>query len=375
MPEPGCQRASTTHTEAREAVRDVRSQIAFEPGLVVFFCSTDMDRELLAKELQAAFPCPTVGCTGAGIVGLQGFQSRGLALLAFPLTGTHARVFPIRSLGGTDCEVAIEDICERVSEVSSARVDGWRTFGLLLIDGLSLAEERIASGLYRSLGNVPIVGGSAGDDLSFTSTFVYDGAEFRRDAAVFVLVETTRPFQTLRTHHIVPTDRKLVITAATPELRIVHEIDGHPAREAYARAIGIPSAELDFSTCAQHPVLLRIAGESYVRSVAELMPDGSMRFFCAIDEGMVLSVGRAVDPEVMLDSSLSQALKAVGEDGVVLGCDSAFRRLELEQDGLLGRAGELFTRHRVVGFGTYGEQFNGVHMNQTFTGIAIGGAR
>jgi hypothetical protein len=26
----------------------------------------------------------------------------------------------------------------------------------------------------------------------------------------------------------------------------------------------------------------------------------------------------------------------------------------------------------VVGFSTYGEQYNGIHVNQTFTGVAIG---
>jgi len=29
----------------------------------------------------------------------------------------------------------------------------------------------------------------------------------------------------------------------------------------------------------------------------------------------------------------------------------------------------------VIGFNTYGEQFNGMHLNQTFTGVAIGGFR
>jgi hypothetical protein len=29
-------------------------------------------------------------------------------------------------------------------------------------------------------------------------------------------------------------------------------------------------------------------------------------------------------------------------------------------------------RHRVCAFNTYGEQYRGVHVNQTFAGIAIG---
>ena len=33
---------------------------------------------------------------------------------------------------------------------------------------------------------------------------------------------------------------------------------------------------------------------------------------------------------------------------------------------------EIFAENNVVGFSTYGEQFEAMHVNQTFTGVAIG---
>ena len=33
---------------------------------------------------------------------------------------------------------------------------------------------------------------------------------------------------------------------------------------------------------------------------------------------------------------------------------------------------DFLRHHRVIGFNTYGEQFNGMHINQTFTGVVIG---
>jgi hypothetical protein len=33
---------------------------------------------------------------------------------------------------------------------------------------------------------------------------------------------------------------------------------------------------------------------------------------------------------------------------------------------------DLYRRYNVAGFHTYGEQFNAMHLNQTFTGVAIG---
>ena len=33
---------------------------------------------------------------------------------------------------------------------------------------------------------------------------------------------------------------------------------------------------------------------------------------------------------------------------------------------------QLYRKFNVIGFGSYGEQFHGMHVNQTFTGVAIG---
>jgi hypothetical protein len=57
---------------------------------------------------------------------------------------------------------------------------------------------------------------------------------------------------------------------------------------------------------------------------------------------------------------------------LVLGCDCVLRRIEMERDGLRERVGHIYQENNVIGFATYGEQFNAMHVNQTFTGIAIG---
>ena len=58
---------------------------------------------------------------------------------------------------------------------------------------------------------------------------------------------------------------------------------------------------------------------------------------------------------------------------LVLGCDCVLRSLEMDQKGLREEIGRIFQENNVVGFATYGEQFNAMHVNQTFTGVAIGG--
>jgi hypothetical protein len=49
------------------------------------------------------------------------------------------------------------------------------------------------------------------------------------------------------------------------------------------------------------------------------------------------------------------------------------RRLELEQAGRLSSANAVLAPYPFLGFSTYGEQYNGLHMNHTMTGLALGG--
>jgi hypothetical protein len=93
-----------------------------------------------------------------------------------------------------------------------------------------MLEERLVAGLYQGIGNIPIIGGSAGDNLRFERTHVYDGdGRFLSGAAVFALVESEAPITTFKVQHFHPSDIELVITDADPERRIIREMNGEPA--------------------------------------------------------------------------------------------------------------------------------------------------
>jgi hypothetical protein len=102
------------------------------------------------------------------------------------------------------------------------------------------------------------------------------------------------------------------------------------------------------------------------------MPDGSLKFFCAIEEGLVLRVAHGADLVGDLERTFAAIRAAVGEPQLVIGCDCILRRLEIFQGQLVDRVADVFRRNKVIGFSSYGEQYRGVHVNQTFTGIAIG---
>ena len=344
-----------------------------QPGLaaVLLFCSPAYDLDALGREIGGAFPCPVIGCTSAGQIGRSGYQRGGVTAASIASQRLTAHPLLIEPL--TECHQRVAAVAATARALVERFPAGRRAFGVLLADGLSLTEEALVATLYQSLGDVPIVGGSAGDDLSFTRTAVYWEGRFLSNAAVFTVFETSHAFSAFKLQHFRPGARRLVITAADPAARQVFEIDGYPAAEAYAAAIGVPEAELDSAAFSAHPLMLRIGGNHYIRSISKVGADRSLAFFCAIDEGLVLAVGEAEDPLAALERGFAAATRELGRPAIVLGCDCILRRLELEAKGLDTPAGQLLADWNVMGFSTYGEQLNSVHVNQTFTGLALGG--
>lgn len=352
------------------AVAEFAAQIrAEEAEAVIFFCSPDYDLAALGRAMAATFRCPTIGCTSSGQIGQAGFQHTGLVGLGFT-SGVQLRPFVIHPLAEHGDQVA--RITQEVRRACEAD-PGAQRFGLLLIDGLSRCEERVVANLYQQIGNVPIVGGSAGDNLRFERTHVYVGdGRFLSDAAVFALVTTEARIAPLKVQHFHPSNIELVITAADPEARIIHEMNGEPAALAYAEALGMKPADLTPAVFSRHPLVLSFGQAPYVRSIQSANEDLSLTCYCAIDEGLIVSVGEGVDPALTLQQAFAELHRTLPEPAVIIGCDCILRRLQFEQEGIAGEIGQLMAANRVLGFSTYGEQYNGLHVNQTFTGVAIG---
>nr|BBJ05575.1 hypothetical protein YBY_34240 [Marinobacter nauticus] len=187
-----------------------------------------------------------------------------------------------------------------------------------------------------------------------------------------MLVNTPLDFRVFSTHHMEPLDEKLVVTRACPQSRTVYELNAEPAAEVYARAVGVSLDELDRKVFALRPLGVRVGGNYFVRSIQRVNPDRSLTFYCAVETGIVMT---AMSPGSLLDSVRTQieaSERVVGTPLVTLGCDCFLRRLEAELTGQSDAVSEFLKAHRVVGFNTYGEQFNGMHINQTFTGVVIG---
>lgn len=367
---------ATAVRDARQAVEALHEQIAQpEMKALLFFCSPDYDLNALGKAIQEKFDCPTLGCTTAGeICSTTGYTKGslvGASLRSRELLVHRQIIQPLERFNVVEAEALSERL--RGSLRLTRNFSEQNHFGILLVDGMSMLEEEIISALHEGLRGLLQIGGSAGDGLNFGKTWIYDNGRFLDNAAVYALFETSLPFRIFRIQHFEPSESRMVITDSDSASRTVREINGMPAASEYARVIGIDPDKLNPFVFAAHPVMLRIGDEYYLRSIQKLNPDGSLSFFCAIDNGLVMTVARGVDLIENLRQNLPALLNSVPNAQLAIGFDCILRRLEMEQKGLTDAANEILRGIPFIGFSTYGEQFNGIHVNQTLTGVVVGG--
>ncbi|MFV0260173.1 MAG: nitric oxide-sensing protein NosP [Acidimicrobiales bacterium] len=345
-----------------------------DAALTIIYCSPSYDLDQLAAELHQRFAGTNmVGATTAGEITPIGYLDgalTGVTLAGPAIRAESTRIDVLEHFNFASGDDAAARLLQRVGEREPAT--GANTFAFLLVDGLSRQEEMLVAALYRSLGEIQLFGGSAGDGTRFDTTYIYHDGAFRAGSAVFTLVQTSLPFEVFKTEHFVATDKKMVVTEAIASERIVTEINGEPAAREYARAVGVPVDTLNPLSFATHPVVVTVGDVTYVRSIQKVNPDESLTFFCAIDVGIVLTIARGVDMVANLREAFEGITRRLGPPTLVLGCDCILRNIEAKQRGLIPEIGRLMQDNNVIGFATYGEQFNGMHANQTFTGVAIG---
>ncbi len=367
---------ATRASDADTAVRELFGQIeSFDTELIVFFCSAEYDLAAIEASIRRRnSPAQVIGCTSAGEITPQGYLSGTITGFSLSRAGFAAAATRIGGLQGfslTSGHDTVAALRHRIRDAEAGGPDA-ESFAFLMADGESRHEDSLLSALYPCLGEIPLFGGTAGGTPDFRRSLVFHDGRFHRDCAVLVLIKTCHPFRLFTTSHFVPTEAKMVVTEADPRRRIVTEINAEPAGREYARMVGLAGERLTPMIFARHPVVVKVGGRDYVRSIQKVNDDESLSFFCAIDTGIVLTVARSTDIIEDLQRTLDELVAQIGPPQLTIGCDCILRGLELEEKQLKAAASRVLMRHNVVGMSTFGEQFHAMHVNQTFTGVAIG---
>lgn len=360
-------------------------------GILLFFSQNDLDGQSLAggisesliehalfsrTDLTGASPKLVIcGCSTSGEVTPDGFTNSSTLVLLLPALHFTLSAMLIDEVSNRGMDSIAESARNHLQHFNrDVKPNPDHVFSMLFIDGLTYSEEAVTSALHRGLGNIPIIGGSAGDDLQFKGTTQLLQNHAYTNAAVVILLECRIPFLLFNEHNLIPTEHKLVVTDADPDKRLVREFNAEPAAVAYARAIGLNPEELNAMSFASHTVVVRVGGEYHCRAIRKVNPDLSLSFFCAIDKGLVLTVARSEGMVRSTRDAINRFEHHLGNISMMIGFDCIYRRLDAQHRNATGRIETLYTNKNFIGFNSYGEQYHSMHVNQTFTGVAFGQA-
>jgi len=342
---------------------------------VLYFASSGYDPADLAGPLTARFPgAAVIGCSTAGEFTDGHTGVGGVSAVALPEGLLVRSVAALGDLsddvaGGTDAAIAA---VEAGLGTSLRGLDPARHLGFVLIDGMHAVEELVNERIGNAAPILDVVGGSAGDDLAFASTWVAVGDQVSHRGLALLVAEAGVPFRVVKTCSFTPAGTVLRITKADVPNRTVLEFDGKPAVQAYAEALGLPPEQVDAEVLMAHPVGLMIDGQPWIRSPQALTPEGGIRFYAQILDGMEVELMTSGDLVAQTATAIAGARAELGgRTGGAVMFNCILRRLEMDAQQTSQPFLEAFAGIPLAGFHTYGETWLG-HVNQTLTGVVFG---
>jgi hypothetical protein len=359
--------------DVKEAAADIRSQFGgMKPKMVLFFASTSFEPQGIAAAMQNEFAGAKVfGCTTAGeLVGDRMLKNTVAAMCFDESAIADVDVGVVENIKG---EVDVETTLGRFEEhfgVSMNDMSHTDYVGIVLMDGLTMAEERVMD----SIGNktsIAFLGGSAADNLTFTATHVFADGKAYSNAALLAVMKPKVKFTFLKTQSFCKRQEVLEPTKVDERTRTVFEINGVPAVDAYVKAIGkeVNDAPNYFPV---HPTgVIMPDGEIFVRTPQKFNEDGSITFFCNVKKGIPLSLLEATDIVADTRVALEEKKKEFKSVAGIINFHCLFRTLILQSKNQVEEYCRSFAGVETLGFNTYGEAYLG-HMNETSTMLLFG---
>ncbi|MGD0153261.1 MAG: FIST N-terminal domain-containing protein [Thermacetogeniaceae bacterium] len=356
----------STQKTAEEAVLDIKSQLQnFDPRMLLFFSSPTYNPEVVNRALQSGFAASVVfGCTTAGeIIDGRLFNNSIVAMAFNSEVIEDVKLETIENIKEEDSINKAFRSFEDYYGESAVNMDFSKYVGIILMDGLSMLEERVMDKI-GDLTNVIFIGGSAADNLEFIRTSVYGNGKVYHHGAVLALLKPKSKFDIIKTQSFRSLGKTLVATRVNEAAREVLEFNHKPAAQAYAEALGVPVHDIS-GHFLNHPVGLIVGDDIYVRSPQRLKGD-TIIFYCNILEGMEVSLLESIDIVKDTKQAIDAKKAELGNISALINFQCILRTLELQQKGCIQNYESLFAEIPTIGFSTYGEAYVG-HINQTST--------
>lgn len=316
---------------------------------------------------------PVVGCSAWGVIGPQEPSAEPAAVgLGFYGDWVRAGIGVASELSKAALARSHDAVHAAAAALgtTAGELDPARHVAITLLDGRYDHEEAFCIGSAAAAPRIRFVGGCASTDLDQGErTCVWANGELLNDAGVVIVLDSKHPFHAVTSAHLVPTELRTVVTAASG--RVIHELDGHPATPRLRQLLASIGDRLN-ERQPVHAFARYLDGVPYVRSLYCIDGD-RLVLACAVEAGHVLRVMQPGDLIGTMRRDLATAATRVGGTmAAFLAFSCAGRHLEATARGTTNELAAAYAVVPAVGFRTLSEQSGMLLVNHTLTGLAIG---
>jgi hypothetical protein len=377
------------------AVREVFEKIKQEKmKLIVMFADPRYNHVKLNEVWKKMIPenVAFIGCSSArviiptmvrivNIITSEGFKDGGVTAMSISSDKIEVSVKLIKNIKTNWAENSEQALIEAAKDLSLdyRKIDSSKCLGLLLCDGTVGTEGRILEKLYAMSGLLMVGGGAMGGYNIFTRSvlpgYVHTKEGAFKEAAAIALIKSEIPFHLDLITSFVPTPIKLKITKS--EGRIIHQLNGRPATEEYARAIGVSEKELKRGWLPNAPLFLFnplglvIRNKAYIRSPYDLKGK-SIIVAADVKEGEVLYLMKKGDLITSTQKRMEEIKKKLGGISGMVVFSCAYQEVEARTLKIMDGFFKAINVAPLIGLNSMGEYYGWLAMNQTLTILAFG---
>ncbi|MBW4515508.1 MAG: FIST C-terminal domain-containing protein [Timaviella obliquedivisa GSE-PSE-MK23-08B] len=261
------------------------------PQAGILFAAIDFEHALILKQIHQVFPnLELIGCTTDGEMSSKlGFQQDSLTLMLFCSDTVQIKA-GVGYETQNDPTAAAKQAVQKAMQPSAEPKLCIALPSSYTANGATTSGEGMMAGLTLALGEqVPVLGGTAGDQYRFKTTYQFFRTEVLIDALPILIFSGDLHVSYGTACGWTPMGAKGVVTKA--QGTVLYEIDGKPAVEFYQRYLG------DRPPSAENPLAVYEAGSDgsdssyYMRVPNASDPEvGSIHFLCDIPENSLVQL-------------------------------------------------------------------------------------
>lgn len=343
------------YTNQNELEDYISNSVPASKNILIQLFSGVMEREaiqpildLLTLKLPDAL---LIGATTAGEIS-NGKMSSGEIVISFSIFDSTK--ITTQYYAASDFQSGIEAAKNIVSENTKACI--------VLSEGLKSDAESFLNGFTSIRNDIVLAGGNAGDDLTFTRTYIFENNHIYEEGVVIAILES----DTLQVHNgyslnWTSVGKEMTVTHA--EKNIIFEIDNRPVRDLYIHYLGSETVAFLPASAIEFPLIKIVDGIPIARSIIGQSEDGGFVYAGHFNNGdkVRFAIGNVEEILHRAIEVQNQVKSLPVEATYIYSC--SVRKLFLKEQ-LNYELGLIDQIAPTIGFFTYGEFFHAPSSNQ-----------